>query len=119
MPSPESNLTPNHDEMKKLNQAGLGKKKVSFDIEDSHSQFVAKIESFFPRLINKGGFTLWKASSGGFSRPLQEIDLKWYSVKQLRMRYICGNGILYIKPLQMALDLSPRRCPQEVRIQEI
>ena len=114
LPSTDAKFTPNADEMLKLQEAGLGKKKVTFDVDDTHNIVYQRLtREIFPRLSDAGGFTLHKATSGGYSRTLVPIDLEWYNIKDLRIKSVCGNGILYAKPLQKDLDLSRLR-PEEV-----
>ena len=107
LPSPRTKRTPSVKEREKITAAGLGKKKVVFKDTFTHDDVVKELIRHYPRLSSAGGFTLMRAPGGGHSAQLETIALNWYNVKDLRSKEISGNGIIYIRPLQIDLDLSP------------
>ena len=86
--------------------AGLGKKKLVFSKDDNHQQFVEKINKAYPRLVQCGGFTLHRAATGGYGRPLISLNTQWFHVKLLRRKKVSGHGVIYIKPMQQNLPLD-------------
>ena len=81
--------------------------KVSAD----HNQVIKRITETFPRLANQG-FVL-RAKVRGYNADMNLLkyasgkELRFYDVEELRKREICGTSILYVRPVQIKLDLTP------------
>ena len=112
LPFPNSAKSPDMDMQKKLEAAGLGKKSITLKVSAKHNQVVEKITETFPRLANQG-FVLMRAKVGGYNADLDLLkyasgrELRFYDVEELRRREICGTSILYVRPVQIKLDLTP------------
>ena len=102
-----SSNSPLLDLMNVLTEAGLGKKKLVFSKDDNHQQFVEKINKAYPRLVQCGGFTLHRAATGGYGRPLISLNTQWFHVKLLRRKKVSGHGVIYIMAMQQNLSLDP------------
>ena len=107
LPLINSSNSPSSDLMNVLTKAGLGKKKLVFSKDDNHQQFVEKINKAYPRLVQCGGFTLQRAATGAYGRPLISLDTQWFHVKLLRRKKVSGHGVIYIKTMQQNLSLDP------------
>ena len=87
----------------------MGKKRIKFlDKNASHSQFCEKSEEVYPHLKMVGGYTLYRAKSGGLGRPLVPLHSRWYDVKNLREE-ITTSACIYIRPVQANLDLTQKK----------
>ena len=106
MPLALSSRTPSLQTMKRLTRAGCGKKKIVFKQTDDHVIVCDKIVTVYPRLEKVGGFTLHRSSLGGFGRQIDKIDVEWFDVSHLRKKNLTGSGIIYIRPLQVDLNLA-------------
>ena len=102
-----SSNSPSLDLMNVLTKAGRDQKKLVFSKDDNHQQFVEKINKAYPRLVQCGGFTLHRAATGGYGRPLISLNTQWFHVKLLRRKKVSGHGVIYIKPMQQNLPLDP------------
>ena len=107
LPLINSSNSPSSDLMNVLTKAGLGKKKLVFSKDDNHQQFVEKINKAYPRPVQCGGFTLQRAATGVYGRPLISLDTQWFHVKLLRREKVSGHGVIYIKTMQQNLSLDP------------
>ena len=79
---------------------------ILFHIGRFNKDFVEKALVLFPRLLNCGGFKLFRAKDGGTSRPIEEVGTMWYHVRTLKKKNVSGKGLIYVRPLQRDLDLS-------------
>ena len=102
-----SSNSPLLDLMNVLTEARLGKKKLVFSKDDNHQQFVEKLNKACPRLVQCGGFTLHRAATGGYGRPLISLNTQWFHVKLLRRKKVSGHGVIYIMAMQQNLSLDP------------
>ena len=91
--------------MNVLTKPGLGKKKLVFSKDDNHQQLVEKINKAYPHLVQCGRFTLYRAATGGYGRPLTSLNTQFH-IKLLRRRKVSGHGVIYIKPVQQNLSLD-------------
>ena len=90
-----------------MTKAGLGKKKLVFSKDDHYQQCVEKINKAYPRFAQCGGFTLHRAATGSYGRPLISLNTQWFHVKLLRRRKVSGHGVIYIKPMQQNMSSDP------------
>ena len=102
-----SSNSPSLDLMNVLTKAGRDQKKLVFSKDDNHQQFVEKINKAYPRLVQCGGFTLHRAATGGYGRPLISLNTQWFHVKLLRRKKASGHGVIYIMAMQQNLSLDP------------
>lgn len=102
-------FTPDREESNTLLQAGLGKRKLVCPNKNaSHSEFQAFVESEFPKLKAGGGFELLRAAGGGGGkRKLQIVPPGCEGYNVPYVRGVVGSGVLFIRPLQVNLDISP------------
>lgn len=109
--SPTAQKTPTNVEMDQLRKAGLGKRKIVFPNKDAdHYGLVKHLEAGYPKLKSGGGFELLKGVGGGSgARSLESLPLgpNGYSIRYLRETLCIGQAVLYIKPLQVELDMTP------------
>lgn len=105
--------TPTSVEADKLRKAGLGKRKIVFPSKDAdHNQFVKQLEASYPKLKLGGGFELLKGVGGGSgARSLENLPLgpNGYSIRYIRETICIGQAVLYIRPLQAKLDMTPEQ----------
>ncbi len=84
-------------------------KKIVFEDKDTkHDRFCEIILETFPQLGDCGGFTLHRAKTGGQNRPLFQLDITWYHVKNIR-KEVSSSACIYLKPLQQDIDLNPNK----------
>ena len=112
-----SDKIPNPTQKQVLQKAGLGLKKIVFNLEDTEEEVYAKLTSSeldedkntigFPQLKNCGGFELLQCVSN--CRVLESIECAM-AVKALKTSV--GQGKIYIRPIQRSLSVIPIR--QEV-----
>ncbi|XP_061188056.1 uncharacterized protein LOC133196140 [Saccostrea echinata] len=107
------NFVPNSEVKECLLKAGLGLKKIKFNVNDGQTEVLEKISSNekdnnnecvgFPALKNCGGFELMRSQSN--NRSLSTIKVEW-SVKNLKA-CIGSQGKLYVRPIQRNLSTEP------------
>ena len=90
----------------KLQQAGLGKKRVVFHSKANATQVKRKLEEVYPKLASGCGFEILRR---GMSNELVLIEPppSGYSVTFLRDSADLGQAIAFIRPLQSNLDMTP------------
>lgn len=91
-------------EKNELTLAGLGEKKISIpDIDCSSREFHDCITATFPKLGGGGGFEFLKCTPS--TRKLEVIP---YSISSCarRLKAWIGTANIYLRPIQMNLDLS-------------
>ena len=71
----------------------------------AHVQVVVILQMNFTRLRSAGGFLLMMAKTGGYNQPLKELDILYYTAKNIGRN--SRNSIIYIRPLQRNFDMSP------------
>ena len=107
-----SNKIPNVDEKTTLIKAGLGMKKVQFNLDDMEMDVMEKLSSDdvtngetvgFPQLKNCGGFELLHCQRN--CRNLTLITCPW-NVKSLRS-YLGSQSKIYLRPIQTDLNTEP------------
>lgn len=97
-------FVPNSEVKEYLLKAGLGMKKIRFNVKDGQTEVLKKISSDekdendecigFPALKNCGGFELMRSQAN--NRSLSTIEVEW-SVKNLKA-CIGSQGKLYVRP---------------------
>lgn len=61
------------------------KKKITFkNRRAGHDEMCETLQQSFPPLRDSGGFTLFRAFTGGQNRPLSQLQCNWYSVEDLK-----------------------------------
>ncbi|CAB4009867.1 Hypothetical predicted protein [Paramuricea clavata] len=103
----EQCVSPTSDLKAKLEQAGLGEKRICFDRQASAIDVKAKLEEVYPKLQFGGGFDILR-------RVAQTKDLVFirpprsgYSVPFLRDKSILKQAMAFIRPIQSDLDMTP------------
>ena len=109
--SPTTQKTPTPADLDMLRRAGLVKRKIVFPVKDAnHEGFVKHLEATYPKLKCGGGCELLKGIGGGSgARSLESLPIgpNGYSIRYLREILCIGQVVLYIRPLQAALDMTP------------
>lgn len=105
-------FVPNSEVKEYLLKAGLGMKKIRFNVKDGQTEVLKKISSDekdendecigFPALKNCGGFELMRSQAN--NRSLSTIEVEW-SVQNLKA-CIGSQGKLYVRPIQSNLSTS-------------
>ncbi len=87
-----------------LIQAGLGAKNVVFsDVSCNSEEFRHVVERSYPKLEGCGGFELLRCIPN--TKQLEVISSNIAQSPKL-LKSFCGNGKIYIRPIQKNLDLS-------------
>jgi hypothetical protein len=105
----------------KLQNAGLGRKRISFHKNDDPFQFKMKLEKAYPNLASGGGFELLRSSVSPRDLELIHPPKRGYSVPFLRDCSGLGQAIAYLRPIQQALDTTPLQSndSEEDKIMEV
>ncbi|WAR07977.1 hypothetical protein MAR_017935 [Mya arenaria] len=100
--------TPSREEKRVLQEAGLGEIKITIPKTNSFIDLRQKLSEFFPKLKEAGGFQLLRSAVG--SRNLLEVirlPPEGYTTQYLADRCGLGQAIIYVRPLQTCLSVSP------------
>ena len=100
----DESSTPTRARKETLQRAGLGRSKIQFDANANAVSFKQKLEEVFPKLY--GGFELLRRGSSGNGLVVIRPPASGYSAKYLRDSSGLGQALLYIRPLQMNIDIS-------------
>ena len=95
---------PSRMEKIKLQNSGLGRKKVVFSCKATALEVQRVLESTYPKLGETGGFELLRSGSPCSSLVLINPPATGYSVPFLRDSAGLGQALAYIRPLQKDLD---------------
>lgn len=106
---------PSVEEKTVLMKAGLGAKKIQFNLDDEEDDVLLRLQSDninmrngesigFPQLQNSGGFELLNCKQN--CRELTLINCHW-NVRSLKS-YIGNQAKIYIRPIQTSLDTTPK-----------
>ena len=91
----------------KLQEAGLGRKKVYFHYQASAVDFQTRLEEVYPKLKESGGFEILRRGSQTSDLVLIQPPRSGYSVPFLRDASDLGQAIAFIRPIQNNLDITP------------
>ena len=102
----EENRVPSNTlQRTKLVLAGLGERKVTVaDVNCSPQEFQETLLTEFPKLRKGGGFELLKCSAS--TRQLELIPFS-ISISPSLLRSWIGTARIYLRPIQLNLDLTP------------
>ena len=107
-----------------LFKAGLGLKKIKFDIDDDKEAVMKKITSSesdsneitgFPKLCDCGGFELMRCAAN--CRELVLIEGSW-SVRELKAN-VGTQAKIYLRPIQKSLSTEPLAAEKTPKVKEI
>lgn len=98
---------PTRIEKVRLQDAGLGRKRITFHKNDDANQVKAKLEHVYPKLATGGGFELLRSSVSPRDLDVMAPPNQGYSVPFLRDSSGLGQAIAYIRPIQKGLDTTP------------
>ena len=92
-----------------LKEAGLGKRRITFDDKKSgHGKVRQVLETIFPKLKGQSGaFELLRGVRGGTACDLIQIDMspQGYTVPYLKDQ-VSANTVIYVRPMQSDLPMS-------------
>ncbi len=91
----------------KLQQGGLGRKKVCFHWQAGAIDFKARLEEVYPKLKESGGFEILRRGTQTSDLVLIQPPRSEYSVPFLRDASELGQAIAFIRPIQNNLDVTP------------
>ena len=101
----ESRVPSNTLQRNELVLAGLGERKVTVaDVNCSPQEFQETLLTEFPKLRKGGGFELLKCSAS--TRQLELIPFSISNSPSLLRSWI-GTARIYLRPIQLNLDLTP------------
>ena len=115
---------PTAAEKQVLFKAGLGLKKIKFDIDDDEEAVMKKITSAesdsneitgFPKLRDCGGFELMRCVAN--CRELVLIEGSW-SVRELKAD-VGAQAKIYLRPIQRSLSTKPFAADKTSKVKEI
>ena len=94
---------PSRAEKFQLQDAGLGRKTIVFNLRDQAIAFVEKLESIYPKLKDAGGFELLRSGPSNKDLVVITPPASGYSVPFLRESSGLGH---YVRPLQKSLSTA-------------
>ena len=105
---------PTNSAKRKLQEAGLGERKIQFRKDDSNVSFLEALQETFPKLVHCGGIELLRSSH----RDKTKMDIIWPPANGYTARFMTdtsgiGQAICYVRPVQCDLDMLP---DMEVRV---
>ena len=89
-----------------LQLAGLGRKKVCFNMKANAAEVKAKLEETYPKLCNGGGFDILRRGPSASELSLITPPPSGYSVTFLRDVAGLGQAVAFIRPLQANLNID-------------
>ena len=104
----EQRFVPTRIENIKLQNAGLGRRRITFHKKDNATNVKQKLEAAYPRLAAGGGFEILR--SGLSPKDLYLITQPsscGYTASFLRDTSGLGQAIAHIRPIQADLDTTP------------
>ena len=102
-------------EKMRLQNAGLGCKKVVFSCKASALDVQRVLERVYPKISESGGFELLRSGSPCTVLTLINPPAGGYSVPFLRDAAGLGQALAYIRPLQQDLDTTAVEITEQVR----
>lgn len=103
--NPEQEIVPNKGEKIRLQETGLGRKKIVFGSKDGAKEMKSKLESTYPKLVEGGGFEILRTGSKN-DLVLTSPPAAGYSVPFLRDHSGLAQALAYIRPLQSSLAVE-------------
>ncbi len=107
--NPKDTKTPSLTTLVTLKEAGLGKKKVTFDDKRcGHGKCRQVLETVFPKLKTQcGAYEMLRADRGGVNCNLKLIEMssQGYNLQHLK-ESVGATTIIYIRPMQSSLSMS-------------
>lgn len=110
-------MIPSRQERRELQESGLGEMKITMSKTNSFVDLRQKLSDFFPKLKEAGGFQLLRSAVG--SRSLLDVirvPPEGYSAQYLADRCGLGQSMVYVRPLQTSLSLSPAKSQETVNV---
>eukprot|EP00794_Sanderia_malayensis_P014795 gene14795-16329_t len=102
-------LSPTLNILSLLKEAGLERKKITFqDKNADHQKVCQTLEEHFPKLKSQhGAFEMLRAEKGGVSQKLSVLPLsaKGFTIPYLK-EIVSNNTLIYVRPMQSALPMS-------------
>ena len=86
--------------------AGLGRRKITFDGDGDANHVSTKLEEMFPKLSECGGFEILRSQGAKEKLRLVNPPKSGYSVSFLRDLSGLGGAVAYIRPIQLDISLS-------------
>lgn len=103
---------PQRYEKRKLYEAGLAEKRITFPKVEDHSSFITKLEEKFPKLAGCGGIELLRTSyTDRIKLELIAPPPMGYNAMHLAEESNLGQALCYIRPIQADLDTSSTGIP--------
>ena len=105
--NPSCNVTPSINQLAKLKDAGLGRKRITFpDKQASFMKFKSSLEEEYPKLKDEA-IEIMRAQGGGNSRPIHLIQMpsEGYNIPYLR-EVIGTSTLLYIRPIKCVISME-------------
>ena len=97
-------VAPGKGQKERLQDAGLGRKKICFHYKATSGEVKAKLEETFPKLREGGGFDILRRGPTANDLTLIRPPASGYSVPFLRDSAGLGQAIAFIRPLQVNLN---------------
>ena len=97
---------PSRAEKFQLQDAGLGRKTIVFNLRDQAIAFVEKLESIYPKLKDASGFELLRSGPSNKDLVVITPPASGYSVPFLRESSGLGQAVAYVRPLQKSLSTA-------------
>ena len=91
----------------KLQNAGLGRKKICFNCKANAMDVKAKLEEEYPKLKESGGFDILRRGAQTSELVCIQPPRSGYSVPFLRDSAMLGQAVAFIRPIQKNLDTTP------------
>lgn len=103
----EQYVPPNGALKAKLQQAGLGRRKICFDWKANAADVKRKLEEIYPKLGEGGGFEILRRGAQTNELTVIQPPRSGYSVPFLRDTAGLGQAIAFVRPIQCDLDMLP------------
>ena len=100
-----ADMIPSGSDRAQLQIAGLGEKRLSFNLDSSPHDFYREIVSYFPKLSTGGGFELLRCTNPRQSLEIISAPSHGYSASFLKA--VVQQAKIYIRPLQRDLPYTP------------
>ena len=91
----------------RLQQAGLGRRKICFNWKATAAEVKTKLEEIYPKLENGGGFEIMRRGAQANELMVIQPPRSGYSVPSLRDSAGLGQTIAFIRPIQTNLGMEP------------